>query len=664
MNRRTRSGTGTGRTRREGIAASSLASLVGGVLVLVACLPARVAAQAIPLRIDASAERMRVDGALKEWKGARFTELGDGGDDASLRFALATADDGLYVGVEVRDDRLVTGEQGDSVMITLQMPDADDWLTSELVLLPGEAGKSAARGLLRLENRPPKPEPRMQVVEGPRDTGKGYVLEAFVPWAVVRGAEIWEQGRGNLRFADVDDKRVEITITSARPVSGALPRLVLGEGQRDLLGSFAQTKRLIGVEPRYDFRANVSGDAQPERIAIVDRYVVVYGPGYRKGETYNYFALPYSIGGGLSDAQLADLTGDGRAELVARVRQQNAVGIRELWLALTLDETSMVPLFTVETKKELKGGFVDSTLSLGPAVAGKPRRVELKIGRAVGLDASTYREVPASDAEPLLLPWGEVEQRSFAYDATRFVVIQEKRRAVPRSGPTPLGKGLEPRGAAAAAPLAPLSETPGDLLAIFKTQAKLPRDAKPTRSLRANVLAGSAPEQVDVFGSTLVLTGPDVGGGKSYFTYGAPVTDARDLLEVKSGDVTGDGVDELLLRMRQRLEGGDGVERELLLVLRGDASARLVRVLVAEVARRQRPLPPAGKKSAGPEHAIENRVLLQGGALTIEPGDARGWSGESYPFAPDAIAGSERLLLPWMDKPVTYRLADNKLVAR
>jgi hypothetical protein len=634
-------------------------------LLALSLSPARAAAQAIPLRIDASAERMRVDGALKEWKGARFTELGEG-DDASLRFALATADDGLYVGIELRDERLVSGDKGDSVVITLQMPDADDWLTSELVLLPGQAGKTAARGLLGFGGRAPKPEPRMQVVEGPREEGAGYVIEAFVPWSLVRGAEIWEQGRGNLRFADVDDTRVELTIMTARSVSGALPRLVLGEGQRDLLGSFAQQRRMIGVEPRYDFRANVSGDAQPERIAILDRYVVVYGPGYLRGETYNYFALPYSVGGGLIDAHLVDLTGDGRAELVTRLHQQNTLGTRDLWLALALAEDSMSPLFTVETKRELKGGYIDSTLTLGPAEPGKARRIEVKAGRALGLDASTYREPPATDAEPLLLPWGEVEQRSFVFDGKRFAVVEEKRRPVPLRVPTPLAARVDAQ-ALSSAPSA-LAQPGGgagssDLLALFKTQAKLPRDATPTRALRANVLGGDAAEQIDVFGSTLVLTGPDVGGGRSYITYAAPVSDARDLLDVRSGDVTGDGVHELLLRVRQRLAGGDGVERELLLVLRADASARLARVLLVEVARRQRPQPPAGKQpESGPERAVENRVLVQRGALTIEPGEARGWSGESYPFSLDAIAGSERLLLPWMDRPVVYRLAASALV--
>lgn len=617
----------------------------------------RAPVSAVPLRIDASGERMRVDGALKEWKGARFNELGSG-DDASLRYSLAIADGGLYFAAELRDDTLVTGDKGDALVLTIEMPDGDALVTSELSLLPGEAGKSKARALLAVDGRAAKAEPSVSVVEGPRDGGPGYIIEAFMPWKLVRGAEIWEQGRGSLRFVDVDSARDRTIIATAVGARGTLPRFVLGEGNQDLLGSFVRENNLIGVEPRYDFRANVSGDARPERVVIIDRYVAVYGPGYKEGATYNYFALPYGVGGALVDAQLVDLTNDGRAELATRVRQQNQLGKRELWFALALDESSMKPLFSVELKKELKGGFIESTLALAPVQKGKPRRIEIKVGRAVGLDANTYREAPASDAEPILLPWGEVASRSYAFDGSKVVVVDEQRRLVPLAVPSSAPKDSERERQ-----LAPTSDdTEGDVLSLFRTQAKLPRNAKPSRTLRANVLAGSAPEQVDVFGGTLVFTGPDIGAGKGYLAYAAPVRDASDLLDVHPADMTGDGVQELLLHVRQALEGAENVTRDLLLVLRGDRQNKIARALVVEVARRQRPFGTTAAERA--ERNIVNRLLVDLDGLTISPGTAQGWTEQTYPFTPDAIPGSERLLLPWRDKPVTYRWSGEALVAR
>lgn len=607
---------------------------------VLACLLFAASARAAPLRIDASAERMRVDGALREWRGARFVELGSG-DDASLRYALATADGGLYLAAELRDDKLVAGEQGDALVLQLAMPDArGGYVASELTLHPGESGRSKASARL-LSDGKPRSEPRLQVVEGPRASGPGYVLEAFVPWSAIRGAELWEQGRGALRFLDVDaGKRVETTLASAEAARPSeLPRLALGEGQLDLLGSFLLAKGLPGVEPRFDFRADVAGDAQPERVAVVNEFVVVYGPGFKHGETYGYYALPYGTGGGLKSAELSDLTGDGRAELVTVVRQQNSLGARELWLALRIDEDSIAPLFSVELKKELKGGFVDNQLALVRQAKGQ--RVEVKVGRAQGLDERTYNEARATDAEPILLPWGELEARSYAFDGTRFAVVDEKRRKPSSSAAAPAAASAVPSATQAVVEPA-VGEA--EVLAAFKAQRKLPASAQPSHTLRANLLGGAKKERIDVFESSLVVSGPEVGDGRGYFAYGVPVSDARELLELRAVDVTGDGLDELLVRTRQTLSGADGVTRELLLVLRAE-NGRLARLLLAEIARRKQG-----------EGAIENRVRTAAGTLVIEPGTAKGWSAASYPFSSDAVAGATPLLLPWRDRAVSYTL--------
>jgi hypothetical protein len=612
-----------------------------GLAALAALLVAQVA-WAEPLRIDASSERMRVDGALREWRGARFAELGSG-DDASVRYALASAGGGLYVGAEVRDEALVTGTSGDALVLTLAMPNGERWDATELWLRPGESGRSKASASLGEKG---KAEPRVQVVEGPRTNGPGYVLEAFIPWSVVAGAQIWEQGRGGLRLVDVDvkDRSAESTKSSAQATSASeLPRLALGVGQNDLLGSFLAAKKMHGVEPRFDFRANVAGDAQPERVAIIGEYVVVYGPGYKRGETYGYFALPYSTGGGLKSAEVRDLTGDGLAELLVVVRQRNELGARELWLALTLVEEAIAPLFGLELKKELKGGFVENVLAVQ---AASPPRIHARVGRAQGLDANTYVEQPASDAQPILLPWGEVESRSFAWNGSAFAVVDEKRRA---KAITPAEPALRERAVAGASEVqTAVKPELGSVLALFKTQQKLPAAAKPTRTVAANLVGGSGKEQVHLFGSVLAIVGPDVAGGAGYLAYGIPVGDARDVLDLSVAEVTGDARDELLVRVRQPLRGAAAAQRELLIVLRSDGD-RIVRVLTAEI------------KRVAEGGAIENRVRAERGALVIEPGTARGWSAETYPFAADAVGGVAPLLLPWRDRAVRYALRGDAL---
>ncbi|MDB4976542.1 MAG: hypothetical protein JWN48_4883 [Myxococcaceae bacterium] len=626
------------------------------LLVFSLRLSAAEAQSAQPLRVEASLERMKVDGQLNEWKGAHFLELGSG-EDASLRYALAEADSGLYVGLEVRDDKLVTGTQGDAVVLSFAQPetDSDRWLSSDVSLHPGAAGKAKAHGRLLSAGRA-RDEPAIRVVEGPLPGGRGYVIEAFVPWSSIPGAAIWEQGRAKLRFIDVDGAGEKTVLATAEGSGKALPPLLLGEGMRDLLGSFLRTSQLEEAVPRYDFRSNVSGDAAPERVVLVDRYVLVYGPGYKQGQGSSYFALPFSVGGGLKSASLLDLTGDGRSELVVVVHQQNQLGARDAWLVLSLSDEVMAQRFGVELRKEASGGFVEDSVSILPSAPGSNvKRIEVKLGRASGLDAARYHEQPASDLEPILLPWGDIESRRYAFDGQQFAKLDETRRrgassavGTPPTSPSQRAPTPAPEVVAASAPV------DGDaVLALFRQQQGLPPDRRPTRTLQADILKGNAKERIDVFGSVLVFTGPDVALGKGYLSYAVPVSQTRDLLETRSADVTADGSEELLLRIRQPLgrsaasgaraeNSAEGVERELLLVLHGDEHGQIVRALVVEVARRQG------------ERAIENHVLTQAGALVIEPGSARGWTQLSYPFTSDAVAGVEPLLLPWKDRPTRY----------
>lgn len=597
-------------------------------------------ARAEPLRIDRSAEKMRVDGALREWRGAHFKELGSG-DDARIRFALASADGGLYVGVEIYDELLVTGDRGDTVVLSLAMPRDKGVHASEVSLHPGR-GQERARALLALDGGAPRAETRIPVVEGPLARGQGYVVEAFIPWGAVPGSERWQEGRAVLRFVDVDGKNDSTTLRSATETRPAeLPKIALGVGQEDLLGSFLNDHDLVGIAPRHDWRENVSGDERPERVVLIGQYVVVFGPGFKDGASYSYHILPFPPDRGLKSAALSDLNGDGRRELIVSGRQQNDLGAREAWLVLRLDELGLAQLFGIELSKEVKGGLIENTLTLVPARGKTPPRFEQKVGRAIGLDATTFREQPASDLQPVLLPWGEVTSRTFGWDGKSYTLLEEKKRPATNAPmPAPTTTIVQPVA----------SDDRGALIAAFKEQQGLPASAQPTQSLRANVLGGSAHEQLDVFGRVLLFTGPDVGGGSSFVSYGAPVNDAKDLLEVRASDVTSDGQAEILLRVRQPLGGANNAERELLIVLRGDAQGRFTRILAAEIARRM------------DARSIENQLELQGGALSIKPGKARGWAQDSYPFRDEASGGAARLLLPWLDKTIRYRYSGGALV--
>jgi hypothetical protein len=630
-------------------------------------------ASAESLRIDQSAETMRVDGALREWKGARFATLGTG-DDASLRFALASQGEGLYLAAEVHDDQLVRkgsiGAGQDALVLGIFAPsEQGPSRATEVWLHAGRVGQEKAQAGVRAAGASRgsvAPAPEIKVVEGPLTKGNGYVIEAFIPWQLVARADSWEQARAVLRYEDYDaagSSTPEATLTSSPETKPEQwPAIALGTGQLDLLATFLKAEGLVGVTPRFDERANVAGDALDERVVIVDKYVLVYGKHFKDGQSYSFFALPYSVGGGLVSAELIDLTEDGRAELLARVRQSNDLGARVLALVLSLGEESIAPLFSVELKKETRDGFIENELRLDTKT--HPKQLLLSLGRAQGLSQENYRESPATDATPILLPWGPIEASSYAFQAGKFVCVAQRETKRPLAAtPARSASTANARESPASAPEAKISS--GDALADLVQAVNAGSASKEAVRFKqeANLFGGPARELVFVHQRRIVMSGADLGAPGSYLAYGLPVRSDEELLSLQSADLGADGKAELFARYRQ--SGPDGVAHELLMVLSVEtngAQRGFQPLLIAEVARRQ------GDK------AILNQVQIKAGVLVIAPGKAQGYTRESYPFSVEArgsareqnndvMPGIERVLLPWSDAARRYRLEAGRLRA-
>lgn len=595
-------------------------------------------------------ERVRVDGALGDWRGANFTSVGDG-SDASMRFALGYDERGLYLAAEVRDERMVRtarpGAREDAIILTLTQP--GNRAAVDLYFFAGVPGRSAASaGEAPVGTTRVRPLRGAQVVEGPLSRGQGYVLEAFVPVSALPGRARWREARGSIRLRDVDrEARPEVEAEPAlvavdpRRLETLVPLMISG-GEGGVLEEFLAARNILAARPTHRLQGDVAGDARPESVTLVAGYLLVNGPGYRGGQGYAYHQLPVQSAGDVRSAELVDLTGDGKDELVLVLRQRNAQGERDLWQAMSLTGESPRPLFAIEVRKAIGASSVEAQVRIRrqrPAPI-----IQVRAGRARGLDASSYREAPASDAEAILVPWGPVLERTYRWNGRSFERTGE--RANPRYAPPRAATQSAPARAAEPAP--PRAPGLDDLIAAFKRQRGIAASARPSHRLRANFAGGAEPETALVFGRQLVVVGPGIQNGTSWLYYEIPVSRDADLLGVEAADVTGDRRAELLLRVRQSF--GD-VHREILLVhqLTGRGFPRLLQV---EVARTQG------------DSAIRNEVRTRGGHLEIAPGRARGWSEASYRFARDPNDSVEPLLLPWRDRPVRYTARGGRLVGR
>lgn len=627
--------------------------------------------------LDRAGATLTLDGLLRDWQGfgaLRAVDEGSavlsgatawrGADDAAFAFALARDDSHLWVAVEVRDDRVQRSAAHrpteDALVLSLAAGPAGGRLTAfELALHPGDPGRFA--GAVRFRGGRSGDVPGASLVESA--TGSGYLLEARIPWASLPGlAGGLNTLRARLAYHDSDESpaRVDTVIATGRGDAQHPEQLAFtvnatnaGAGGPDLLQRFQGDRSLVGVAPRLDRRVDFAGDGQPERVVVFPTQFVVYGPGVAGGSTYAFAELPGAADVTLVDAQVRDVTGDGRAEVLVRQRVPTGDYFREVLSVFTAgDNGTPRRVFAAELGREAGANRVTNLLS---DEAGGGLRVTL--GSAVGWSASNYPAAVEAGVEPPLVPWGP--------DRARVYVFNPASRAFERarSEPNPLAAAAPSAGATpnAAVPTALAPPDVPALLRLFRQQAGLAADAPPNFAEVGDVADDATPEQVHVYGRTLVVVGPAFMGGRNYYQLGLPLQEGDLVLSLRLVDLTGDGKREAVVRVRRAVTStirGETVPSQREMVLAYRLGAQRGRIFAAEVGRR------VGANS------VTNNVRLPGegappNSLVHDAGSAAGWTAETYPFHDLPPSGHFPLLLPWQPtRSITYRWDGNAFVAR
>jgi hypothetical protein len=609
----------------------------------------------------AQPKQLRVDGDLGEWRGARFVRLGD--DDAGRsEVALAHDAQGLYVGAHVFDDSFVRsahpGPHEDAVVVTIALPAAGSFVTSELWLFAGRIGQTAASAQLTAAgSKQLRPLGRStQIVEGPA-AGSGYVLEAFVPWSSLPHGSDWPFARGAVRLHDVDraGRPADDIPQDALGKSGArLPWLRLDGGPIEAVRGFLDQKNLSSAVPLLDWVGDVHGDARAERVLVVGTYLVLSGI----GTNFSFADLPVSRAADVRAADMRDLTGDGKPELVVRLRNQNELAEREVWRVFDLRSDTAQTMFGIETRKQTKRGSVEASVAVSTGGSGRPAQITVRAGNARGLSPDDYTESAAQDVVPIPVPWGAWLERVYAWDGHGFALQKERANpaargaasaaSTPTSEPADAARAPEPNAVSASGSAPSVAE----LVQGYRAARGIPANQQPRFAQRVNLAGDARPEALSLFGRDCVVVGEGFRAGRDFFYFTMPAREGSDVLRLFTGDVTGDGRHELFARIRQQI--GE-VTREIVYVY-SFAAENLVPLLAVEVSRAQG------------AHSITNGVsLVPDGnhvALQIAPGAARGWSVADYPFSSESRDGVAPLLLPWMDKPTHYHYDGQRLSPR
>jgi hypothetical protein len=459
------------------------------------------------------------------------------------------------------------------------------------------------------------------------DTEDGDGVEARIPWVLFPEGERTRVGLAvsldTVRAVGANAASTKgAKAKKASPSTSATPRVpVLTEPERALRDDLLRA-RLLPEEPLLTRVADLCGDDAKELLLVYPSIVAIVGSAYGGGERFFYRELGENTEVAALDVR--PITGRAKSDVILTLRQ----GSRE-W---------------VEIESFLSGESPTMVFAQTVALGEAPNRIvnRLRIGHerdlevssdtapAFDLDSDEYA-VP-SDVRPPLLPWGPTERVLYRFDSHSFRVERE----VPRKTKSEAKPEQKPAQSTRAERIEHPAE-PRSAFEQYLAERRLPATTKPARSVNLKLARGgdATLTQVD---TDLVLHGPAIGGGRLFVRLTLPTAKADDVLDLEARDVTGDGDDDVIVRLARELRADgqtDPVRTEHLLVFAYGAGT-LARVFSAEVARQV-----ADKR-------VESDVRFSGKSIEITAGAAKGWTEATYGWAQEKPGGGvEPLVLPW-----------------
>ena len=371
------------------------------LVVLASLVAAR--ADAGPIRCeDMATADFQIDGLLDDWPKASAVRIGAAPDGA---FTLRCAWDGtaLALSLDVEDDRVVrvTGRgHEDHVEISVAAGGAP----TKLDVFPGNAIAKPRRKL------------PARVVAGDSLQPKGFSIEARIPAAAIAG---FSASTPVLELAIVfhDSDQAAGGDDADIPFAGTIE---LGD-KKDLLDDFLKATRLKRAELVVDTMVDLDPDRRGKERLVAGRSVI--------GVLTDQFAF-VTVAGEIAKVATLPIGPKGAQIVSALVRQQpdpKAQATRELLMLWTVWSGQLQPLAQIEVRRERGKSVLESTWK----VVGKELVVEPK--PAVGFTAATWAEEPATDADPILLPWDKA-RKGIAYAVTGAEIVRRdlKRRQAPR----------------------------------------------------------------------------------------------------------------------------------------------------------------------------------------------------------------------------------------
>lgn len=265
----------------------------------------------------------------------------------------------------------------------------------------------------------------------------GGIASALLPWESVESRTFQWKGEG---LTQVEEKRGKARVApaasaapaAARPAAPPPPRPPTSAEMLDRVYALYRKDRGVGThKPRFDLVTDVVEDSRTERVLVHDRDLVVFGPGFREGQTYTYLTIGVKDAKDILSVTTRDLVGDGKAVIlvhaILRAKASEQLGgdevERQALFVYKVRDGALTRIFAAETGRASKGKRVLGAALFVPN--GRGVAIELRPLRALGWTQQSYPfpedTTAAGGLEPLLLPWSEGAKRRYVYRSGAFV---------------------------------------------------------------------------------------------------------------------------------------------------------------------------------------------------------------------------------------------------
>ena len=239
----------------------------------------------------------------------------------------------------------------------------------------------------------------------------GFVVELSIPLKKIPG---WSRSLAGVSISYTVRDADGVGPTKAR---SSRTRYHFSEANA-LLTSFLRAAGITKRSIRLDILRDVNLGKGRDRVVFGGTVIGVLT------DKYIFMKLPVADATDVVAVKVINFSGTGRSQILAHYKQHGN-GTREMVSVWSIDGNSRFQkLVSVEIAKERAGQQINNTWSLVRAGSTRAKTRTAKRGydlvieatEAVGFNAENYREMRASDADAILLPWSEETNRVYFFE--------------------------------------------------------------------------------------------------------------------------------------------------------------------------------------------------------------------------------------------------------